>query len=69
MTVTNVLKVFGESLSTVRKPGSGGNRNPDVAATTKKLVAKYKWNPKILTSPFGKSLASSMSPILLCSGL
>ena len=41
-TVTNVLKGFGERLLTTRKLGSGGNRNPDVAATTKKVAAKYR---------------------------
>ncbi|XP_065094378.1 uncharacterized protein LOC135714894 [Ochlerotatus camptorhynchus] len=47
-TVTNVLKVFEERLLTARKPGSGGNRNPDVAATTKKVAVKYKRNPNLL---------------------
>jgi transposase len=46
-TVTNVLKVFGERLSTARKPGSGSNRNRDMAATTKKVAAKYKRNPNL----------------------
>ena len=45
-TATNVLKVFGKRLSAARKLGSGGNRNPDVAATTK-IAAKYKRNPNL----------------------
>ena len=40
-------KVFGERLSTARKLGSGGNRNPDVVVTTKKVAVKYKRNPNL----------------------
>ena len=38
------FKSVWERLSTARKLKCGGNRNPDVAATTKKVVAKYKRN-------------------------
>ena len=45
LNVTNVLKVYGEHLSTARKAGSEGNRKPEATATTKRVVGGTPTSP------------------------
>ena len=55
-TVTNVLKVSGERLSTARKTGSRKNRKPEATATTKRVARCFKRNPNLSVRDVAKNL-------------
>ena len=60
-TVTNVLKVFGERLSTARKAGSGGNRKPQATAMTKRVARCFERNPNLSVQDDAKNLGVAPS--------
>ena len=63
-TVTNVLKVFGERLSTARKAISGGNRKPEATATTKRVIARcFERNPNLSVRDGEKNLGVAPSSV------
>ena len=62
-TVTNVIKVFGERLSTARKSGSGGNRKPKAAETTKRVAGSFKRNPNLSLRDAANKLGVSSTTV------
>ena len=62
-TVTNVLKVFGERLSTARKAGSWGNRKPEATATTKRVARCSERNPNLSIRDAAKNLGVAPSTV------
>ncbi|XP_055601918.1 SH2B adapter protein 2-like isoform X2 [Uranotaenia lowii] len=57
------VKVFGERLSTARKPVSGGNRKPEAAETTKRVAGSFKRNPNLSLRDAANKLGVSSTTV------
>lgn len=62
-TVTKVIKVFGERLSTTRKPGSGGNRKPVAAVTNRRVASAFMRNPNLSVRDVANKLGISSTTV------
>ena len=62
-TVTNVLTVFAERLSTARKAGSGGNRKPEATVTTKRVARCFERNLNLSVRDVAKNLGVTLSTV------